>query len=70
MVPLWVALYLREQQKCRIIPPDWLTLDKLTTCKEMEESENGCTMPPHPQYTEICTLLLQYAAEDIPKLVL
>uniref|UniRef100_A0A183B580 GINS complex subunit 2 n=1 Tax=Echinostoma caproni TaxID=27848 RepID=A0A183B580_9TREM len=64
-VPLWVALLLRQQQKCRIMPPDWLTVEKLNECKEAEETDPGCTVPPHRQYTEIATLLLQHAAEDI-----
>lgn len=69
VVPLWVALFLRGQQKCRIMPPAWLTLEKLNECKEAEENDSGCTSPPHSQYIEISTLLLQHAAEDIPKLV-
>ncbi|CAH8573141.1 unnamed protein product [Schistosoma margrebowiei] len=66
VVPLWVALFLRGQQKCRIMPPAWLTLEKLNECKEAEENDSGCTSPPHSQYIEISTLLLQHAAEDIP----
>ncbi|CAH8550685.1 unnamed protein product [Heterobilharzia americana] len=65
VVPLWVALLLRGQQKCRIIPPTWLTVEKLNECKEAEENDTGCASPPHPQYIEISTLLLQHAAEDI-----
>ncbi|KAA0186926.1 DNA replication complex GINS protein PSF2 [Fasciolopsis buskii] len=64
-VPLWVALLLRQQQKCRIVPPDWLTVEKLNACKESEETDSGCTTSPHRQYMEIATLLLQHAAEDI-----
>ncbi|CAH8576762.1 unnamed protein product [Heterobilharzia americana] len=67
VVPLWVALLLRGQQKCRIIPPTWLTVEKLNECKEAEENDTGCASPPHPQYIEISTLLLQHAAEDIAK---
>ncbi|VDQ01376.1 unnamed protein product [Trichobilharzia regenti] len=40
-VPLWVALHLRGQQKCRIIPPAWLTLEKLNEWKETEENDSG-----------------------------
>ncbi|CAL8074554.1 unnamed protein product [Calicophoron daubneyi] len=64
-VPLWVALHLRQQQKCRILPPEWLTVDKLNECKEAEQASAGCTEPPHKHYMEITTLLLQHAAEDI-----
>ncbi|KAK4470662.1 hypothetical protein MN116_006195 [Schistosoma mekongi] len=65
-VPLWAALFLRGQQKCRIMPPPWLTLEKLNECKEAEDNDSGCTLPPHSQYIEISTLLLQHAPEDIP----
>ncbi|CAH8666781.1 unnamed protein product [Dicrocoelium dendriticum] len=67
--PMWVALFLRQQQKCRIIPPDWLTVEKLSDCKEAEESESGCTQPPHRQYMELANLLLQHAPEDLQKYV-
>ncbi|TGZ67498.1 hypothetical protein CRM22_004767 [Opisthorchis felineus] len=64
-VPLWVAVYLRQQQKCRIIPPDWMTVERLTQCKDREESDSSCTDPPHRQYMEITTLLLHHAPDDM-----
>ncbi|VDD84380.1 unnamed protein product [Mesocestoides corti] len=64
-VPLWVALYLRQQQKCRIVPPPWLSVEGLTEFKEAEDMEAGCTAPPHPHYTELATLLLQHAPSDL-----
>ncbi|KER30467.1 hypothetical protein T265_03080 [Opisthorchis viverrini] len=66
-VPLWVAVYLRQQQKCRIIPPDWMTVERLTQCKDREESDSNCTDPPHRQYMEITTLLLHHAPDDMQK---
>ncbi|KAL5112093.1 DNA replication complex GINS protein PSF2 [Taenia crassiceps] len=65
-VPFWVALYLRQQQKCRIVPPSWLSVARLLEFKEAEELNTGCTTPPHPHYAELATLLLQHALEDIP----
>lgn len=67
--PLWLAVHLRRQQKCRIIPPSWLSIERLTEFKEAEDSETGCTVPPHPNYTEIATLILQHAPEDLPECV-
>ncbi|KAF8571732.1 hypothetical protein P879_02594 [Paragonimus westermani] len=64
-VPLWVASYLKKQRKCRILPPDWLTLDTLKKCKEAEDTNAGCTPPPHRKYAEIATFMLQYAPDDI-----
>uniref|UniRef100_A0A0X3P914 DNA replication complex GINS protein PSF2 n=1 Tax=Schistocephalus solidus TaxID=70667 RepID=A0A0X3P914_SCHSO len=69
-VPLWLAIHLRRQQKCRIIPPTWLCVTSLTEFKEAEELESGCTKPPHPHYTEVATLLLQHAPDDLPEFVL
>lgn len=37
-VPLWVAIHLRKQQKCRIVPPIWMNVDDLTEIKEEEKS--------------------------------
>ncbi|VDM17263.1 unnamed protein product [Hydatigera taeniaeformis] len=65
-VPFWVALYLRQQQKCRVVPPSWLSVARLSEFKEVEGSSTGCTTPPHPHYAELATMLLQHALDDIP----
>ncbi|KAM7541017.1 hypothetical protein Aperf_G00000023181 [Anoplocephala perfoliata] len=65
-VPYWIALFLRQQQKCRIMPPNWLSVAQLTEFKEAENNDTGCTVPPHPHYAELATLLLQHASDDIP----
>jgi GINS complex subunit 2 len=31
-VPLWVAVSLRQRQKCRIIQPDWMDADRSGCC--------------------------------------
>ena len=28
-VPLWLAVHLKQRQKCRIEPPDWMSVGKL-----------------------------------------
>ena len=28
-VPLWLAVNLRQRQRCRLVRPDWLTVDRL-----------------------------------------
>ena len=28
-VPLWIAVHLRQRQKCRIIQPDWMNVEEL-----------------------------------------
>jgi len=37
-VPIWMALNLRQRQKCRIVPPDWLEAEKLAAIKEEEKN--------------------------------
>lgn len=29
VVPLWIALYLKSRNKCRVIPPPWLSVPSL-----------------------------------------
>lgn len=36
-VPLWIAIHLRKQQKCRIVPPTWMDKDILEEIKETEK---------------------------------
>lgn len=37
-VPLWVAVNLKRQKKCRIQPPDWMDVDKLEEIKQDEKT--------------------------------
>lgn len=36
-VPIWLAINLQQQQKCRIICPDWMDPEKLDEIKENEK---------------------------------
>ena len=36
-VPLWLALNLRQRQRCRLIKPDWLCVERL---EEVSQKEN------------------------------
>lgn len=36
-VPLWMAVNLKKQQKCKIQPPDWMEVEKLEEIKENEK---------------------------------
>lgn len=38
-VPLWLAIHLRKQQKCRIVSPVWMDKDILEEIKEAEKRE-------------------------------
>ncbi|CAI8016187.1 DNA replication complex GINS protein PSF2 [Geodia barretti] len=66
-VPLWLAINLRQRQKCHIVPPDWLNVDYLTEKKSEEAAESFFTAMPSPNYMEVSSLVLNNAAEDVPK---
>lgn len=38
VVPLWIAVNLRQTQQCRIVPPDWMNIDTLLEKKEEEKN--------------------------------
>lgn len=38
-VPLWLAIHLKRQQKCRIVPPTWMDREYLEELKETEKRE-------------------------------
>ncbi|XP_006005522.1 DNA replication complex GINS protein PSF2 [Latimeria chalumnae] len=66
-VPLWLAINLKQRQKCRIIPPEWMDTEKLEQIREQERKEETFTPMPSPHYMELTKLLLNYASDDIPK---
>ena len=62
--PLWLGIYLKQRNLCRIIPPDFLNVDSLSMILE-EEKRNmevlSNLMGSSHYYFEIChTLLRQY----------
>lgn len=36
-VPIWLAVYLKQKQKCRIINQEWMEVESLNEKKEMEK---------------------------------
>jgi len=65
-VPLWLAISLKERQKCRIYPPDWFTVEKLESTKDEEATSEFFTRLPNPHFREMCHLLLAHAADNVP----
>lgn len=65
-VPLWLAINLRQRQKCRILPPDWMTVENLTKIKEEETDSAIFTLMPSSHYKEMAQLLFDVAVSDIP----
>lgn len=37
VIPLWMAIHLKKQQKCRLVPPAWMDRDLLEDLKEEEK---------------------------------
>ncbi|XP_054026033.1 DNA replication complex GINS protein PSF2 isoform X2 [Dryobates pubescens] len=66
-VPVWLAISLKQRQKCRLIPPEWMDVEKLEEIRDQERKENTFTPMPSPYYMELTKLLLNYASDNIPK---
>ncbi|KAG5839284.1 hypothetical protein ANANG_G00203410 [Anguilla anguilla] len=66
-VPVWLALNLKQRQKCRIVPPDWMDVVKLEQIRDQERKEETFAPIPSPYYMELTKLLLNHASDNIPK---
>ncbi|KAJ8249242.1 hypothetical protein GJAV_G00232700 [Gymnothorax javanicus] len=66
-VPVWLALNLKQRQKCRIVPPDWMDVAKLEQIRDQERKEDTFAPISSPHYMELTKLLLNHAADNIPK---
>lgn len=66
-VPLWLAVNLKSRQKCRLVAPDWLDVEKLQELKEAEvQNPLFCKMPSEYYIIE-AQMLLNVADGDIPR---
>ncbi|KAL4221382.1 DNA replication complex GINS protein PSF2 [Mactra antiquata] len=65
-VPLWMAVNLKQRQKARIRPPEWMDVEKLQEKKQEETDSKFFTEMPCKHYMELTQLLLKYAIDDIP----
>lgn len=64
-VPLWLAIQLRIQHRCRISPPAWLDAAALLHHLSLEKA-SPLTFQPLPfHYIEVARLLLQHARDDL-----
>lgn len=66
-VPLWFAIHIRKQQKCRIVPPFWMDVVLLEEKKEEERQTRYFTRMPSEHYMVEAKLILSLAPEDIPQ---
>lgn len=44
IVPLWLAVNLKQRHKCRILTPDWMDVEKLEEKKEEEKNSKYASM--------------------------
>ncbi|KAH8263484.1 hypothetical protein KR044_009542 [Drosophila immigrans] len=66
-VPLWLAAHLRKQQKCRIVPPEWMELETLEEIKEEEKRSKFFTKMPSEHYMVVAQLVMSTAPDDVPR---
>ncbi|XP_076756142.1 DNA replication complex GINS protein PSF2-like protein [Xylocopa sonorina] len=65
-VPIWLAVNLKQQQKCRIVNQEWMDADSLNEAKEEEKLSKLFTKMPSNHYIDEAQLLLSIASDDIP----
>lgn len=64
-VPLWLALVMKKQQRCQIVPPEWLSVEVLTSIYEEEAKTVDRFSNRLPMnWLEIGHILLNKAADD------
>ncbi|WVQ71155.1 DNA replication complex GINS protein PSF2 [Cryptococcus sp. DSM 104548] len=64
-VPVWLGLSLKKKRKCRIVPPDWLSVENLQqVLKNEKENSEGFERLPR-RFMEISKVLLDVALDDI-----
>ncbi|XP_063620925.1 probable DNA replication complex GINS protein PSF2 [Cydia splendana] len=66
-VPLWLAVMLKQKQKCRMVPPDWMDIEVLEGIKEAEKTSRFFTKMPNEHYMVEAKLILGTAPEDVPR---
>ncbi|XP_016766826.1 DNA replication complex GINS protein PSF2 isoform X1 [Apis mellifera] len=64
-IPIWLAVNLKQQQKCRIINQDWMDAESLNEAKEEEKLSKLFTKMPSNHYVDETQLLLSAASDDI-----
>ena len=64
-VPIWIAVILKSQDKCNIIPPEWLNLAYLKDKyeEELRQPHSFSVLPWN--WLEVSKILLNKAADDL-----
>ncbi|XP_015519211.1 probable DNA replication complex GINS protein PSF2 isoform X1 [Neodiprion pinetum] len=66
-VPIWLAVNLKQQQKCRIVGQEWMDAKLLIDVKDEEKTSKFFTKMPSDHYMDETLMLLGVAPEDIPQ---
>ncbi|XP_047361934.1 probable DNA replication complex GINS protein PSF2 isoform X2 [Vespa velutina] len=64
-VPIWLAVNLKQQQRCRIVNPEWMEAESLEEVAETEKLSKLFTKMPSSHYMDEAQLLLSVASDDI-----
>lgn len=64
-VPIWLAVCLKQKQKCRIVSQEWMDIEVLNERKEEEKASKLFTAMPSYHYMDESQILLNVANDDI-----
>ena len=59
VVPVWLALNLQQRGRCRIVPPEWMSVERLSEMRREERKDSEVFQPLPFHYIEIAHLLLR-----------
>merc|ERR1719319_2229721 len=66
-VPLWLAVSLRQRQRCRFLQPEWMNVDRLEEVREQERESALFTEMPASHMFVVANLVLDVAIGDITR---
>lgn len=64
-VPLWIALILKSQDKCNIVPPEWLSIDYLKDKFEEEKRFPDLFSSLPWNWLELSNTIIMKAPDDL-----
>jgi len=65
--PLWLAVNLKQRQRCRIVCPSWMEVERLEEVRDQERESPIFTQLPANHIFEVANLVLDNATQDIEK---
>lgn len=63
-VPLWAALALHAMKRCRVVPPDWMSVDALAAVDEAERASSAVFAALPDAYLEVGRRLLTHCRSE------